>query len=649
MEEVTLKLRVETGDSTNELKKVKKSIVDVNEASVKTKQSNEELSEGIGALDRATGGAITKFGSFKGSLKSITSGFKTLRLAIISTGIGALLIAVTSLTAAFTSSEEGQNRFAKILSVIGALTGNLVDLLADLGEGIIKVFTDPIEVLEDFGKSIKTYITDEIKIITDGIGLLGDAIKKVFSGDFKGALEDASKGAKKLYIEANPVIQAIEGMANATSKFVKEQVKEANAAAKVADMRAKADKIERKLIVDRSKLESEIALLRLKSRQEEEFSAEERKQALLDAQVLEEQLLSKETEFLELRRDAQVLENTFSRSNKENLNKEAEAIAAVNRVVARRADAARSTQRELNRVSKEIERDEKEKAKQEQEKINAQIKKEKERQDTIQKIRDEYVKKREDKEADTELKKIELEEQRKLAELERLHATEQQKLEVKAYYDQLREEARANQKNKELDETNKVNQQLAQSEEKLQKAKANAISAGLKVIGMLAGKSKGLAKTLLVVEKGLAIAQVITNAAKAITAAQTNLAATPAVIGVLPNPMFAVQAAATAKGIAATKISAAASIATITAQAIQGLGGGGASANVGIGGVGGGSVTPASPSVPPAFNVVGQSQTSQLAQTIAGQQNEPIKAYVVSDDVSTAQSLDRNIVEGASI
>ena len=408
MEEVTLKLRVETGDSTNELKKVKKSIVDVNEASVKTKKSNEELSEGIGALDRATGGAITKFGSFKGSLKGITSGFKTLRLAIISTGIGALLIAVTSLTAAFTSSEEGQNKFAKILGVIGALTGNLVDLLADLGEGIINAFTNPIETIQNFGKSIKTYITSQIEIVTDGIGLLGDAIKKVFSGDFKGALEDASKGAKKLFIEANPTIQAIEGMANATSKFVKEQVKEANAAAKVADMRAKADKIERKLIVDRSKLESEIALLRLKSRQEEEFSAKERKQALLDAQELEEQLLSKETEFLELRRDAQVLENTFSRSNKENLDKEADAIAAVNRVVARRADAARSTQRELNRVSKEIERDEKEKAKKEQEKIDAEIKKEKERQDNIQKIRDEYIKKREDKEADTELKKIEL-------------------------------------------------------------------------------------------------------------------------------------------------------------------------------------------------------------------------------------------------
>ena len=52
---------------------------------------------------------------------------------------------------------------------------------------------------------------------------------------------------------------------------------------------------------------------------------------------------------------------------------------------------------------------------------------------------------------------------------------------------------------------------------------------------------------------------------------------------------------------------------------------------------------------PPAFNIVGQSDTNQLAEAITGQTQEPIKAYVVSNDVTTAQSLDRNIVEGATI
>lgn len=51
----------------------------------------------------------------------------------------------------------------------------------------------------------------------------------------------------------------------------------------------------------------------------------------------------------------------------------------------------------------------------------------------------------------------------------------------------------------------------------------------------------------------------------------------------------------------------------------------------------------------PAFNIVGQSSTDQLTEAITGQAQEPIKAYVVSNDVTTAQSLDRNIVQGATI
>lgn len=51
----------------------------------------------------------------------------------------------------------------------------------------------------------------------------------------------------------------------------------------------------------------------------------------------------------------------------------------------------------------------------------------------------------------------------------------------------------------------------------------------------------------------------------------------------------------------------------------------------------------------PSFNVVGSSAQNQLAAAIAGSESKPVKAYVVSSDVSTAQEFDRKIVEGASI
>ena len=71
------------------------------------------------------------------------------------------------------------------------------------------------------------------------------------------------------------------------------------------------------------------------------------------------------------------------------------------------------------------------------------------------------------------------------------------------------------------------------------------------------------------------------------------------------------------------------------------------------GGGGGGSVSapsvPSAPSLPPSFNIVGASDTNQLADAVAGQSQAPIQTYVVANDVTTAQSLQNNIVEGATI
>jgi hypothetical protein len=52
-------------------------------------------------------------------------------------------------------------------------------------------------------------------------------------------------------------------------------------------------------------------------------------------------------------------------------------------------------------------------------------------------------------------------------------------------------------------------------------------------------------------------------------------------------------------------------------------------------------------SLPPQFSTVGASGVNQLAQALGGQ--APVRAFVVSGDVSTAQEMDRNIVSSASL
>tara|TARA_S200002703_G_C3797180_1_gene246178 strand:+ start:790 stop:2808 length:2019 start_codon:yes stop_codon:yes gene_type:complete len=101
-------------------------------------------------------------------------------------------------------------------------------------------------------------------------------------------------------------------------------------------------------------------------------------------------------------------------------------------------------------------------------------------------------------------------------------------------------------------------------------------------------------------------------------------------------------------GIAAYAASIGGVIATIVSarkkakQQIQSL----SNQSLAVGGGGGGS----SPSIQaPAFNVVGATQESQLAQAISGADSKPLKAFVVASDISTAQELELSKIEGASI
>jgi hypothetical protein len=59
----------------------------------------------------------------------------------------------------------------------------------------------------------------------------------------------------------------------------------------------------------------------------------------------------------------------------------------------------------------------------------------------------------------------------------------------------------------------------------------------------------------------------------------------------------------------------------------------------------GGIAAPAAPS----FNVVGAGGTNQIAQVMSNQGMPPVQAYVVASNVTSAQSLNRNIVNNATL
>ena len=205
-------------------------------------------------------------------------------------------------------------------------------------------------------------------------------------------------------------------------------------------------------------------------------------------------------------------------------------------------------------------------------------------------------------------------------EIARLNAENDIKLKYanEAYEAQKAIDEKAAADQKALDEKTKKDA-LDTQQSKIQFAN-DALGAISDLTNAFAGESEEAQKRAFKINKAIGITQAIINTAGAISAAIN-----PAVggLGIPAGLPGAVLAAATG----------AAQIATIAKTQFEG----------------GGDSVDAPPSsieaTPPQFNVVGDSGINQLAQL----QQQPTQAYVVSGEVTTSQALDRNRVENATL
>lgn len=162
---------------------------------------------------------------------------------------------------------------------------------------------------------------------------------------------------------------------------------------------------------------------------------------------------------------------------------------------------------------------------------------------------------------------------------------------------------------------------ITEEEYKAKIAQAQEASNTLSMLSELAGKDT-------LAGKALGIASATINTYVGVTEALKQKST-------LPSPFDVVAKVANVATVLATGFKA---VKAITAVQVPGGGGGATPTPISVSG---GSVAA------PSFNVVGTSGQNQIAQTLGNQ--APVKAYVVSNDVSTAQSLDRNIVKTATL
>lgn len=177
-------------------------------------------------------------------------------------------------------------------------------------------------------------------------------------------------------------------------------------------------------------------------------------------------------------------------------------------------------------------------------------------------------------------------------------------------------------------EAQKIRERAVNNEKKLNKLKNKAIVGdAMNTFGQIAS----IAGEGSVLAKGFAVAQATMSGIEGVQNAFTTASKSP--ITTL-FPAYPYVQAGLAGVFSALQIK---KILTVDPK------GGNASSVASSGGGGGGGAMSA-----PQFNIVGQSGTNQLAQTISEQQNRPVQAFVVGNEVTSQQALDRNRVNNAT-
>ena len=538
--QVVVDLKANTGDVQKGMDKLADAIADLNQALGGFNKEAENLDEVAKSTKKAESG-FKKFGKTLGNLGKagglvflVTKAFEVFQDVL---GKNQTLVDATATATEFLSIAFN-DLFNFLQNNVGAVTGFFKS-----------IFEDPKQSLIDFANAFKRNIQERFESYLDTLGFLASAVKKVFSGDFAGALEDVKSAGKEsldvLTGVDNTFEKSVETVGKVT-KAVTEYTKSTyNSAKATVDLNKEvqiADALQQGL-VEKYDLQAE---QQRQIRDDESKSIEERIKAneklgeILDKQ--EEEMLKN----VKLRVEAAQIE--FDK-NQDNVEAKVALIEAENELAAVQATVAGFRSEQLTNIN----------------------------------------------------------------------ALERERLDL-------------------IKEANEEEFQLEMDRVKNKQMAVDAIAG-------LVNKESTIGKIAFIAKQGLVLKEMMLNAKKALT----EIAVKSAESGVDVSKGFTATLKAGFPQNVPLLIAYAAQAAGVVASMVSAVGK--AKSQIPRGGV---SVpTPTTPNAPtsqaPAFSIVGQSTSDQLADVLASQGQQPLRTYVVSNDVSTAQELDRNIIQGASI
>ncbi len=582
---VNTTLKADTSKAVEEIEKVNEGL---KETQKQAKKTGKELTEGmvvgnaaVKQIDKFTGGLAS---SLVKVAKAAKLSGKAMRVALISTGIGAITIAVGLLV----------EYWDEITDLIGGSNKELERQIILNNENLdavdrkLRNIRTQIELEKKQGKNVDDLIEKEKALVLEKRKTLLSQIEaeKLRLKEIKDEAEMATWREKQLLSNQ----RLIKAGGKAVSKITEEERIAINdQQTKLDNLINSYDNFELKEIVEPTKTKDAVET------DAEKLAEQQRLKAIDDKAASIEEITKLEDDYLQSQLEKQTQEENAV------YDKYFAQIQAAEDYGLDTTVLEEARQKELQVISDTYAEEAKDK--------------EKKRLEDIQKIVNDATDL-------SELEKIERDRLAAQTELDLLGATWIEKARIAAYYQGLINDETTKQ-NKEANEKQK------EDDEKLQDAKFRVASQTIDAVSsigkLFAGENEKNAKIAFKISKAVGIAQAGINTSQAIMKAASET-----------TDLTPTQSLRTANMIA-MGVAGAAQIASIAAQKFEG-----GSDTVPKPSLGGGSQAPA-------FNVVGASGETQLADAIGSQTQRPARAYVVSNDVTTAQEMDRNIIEGASI
>jgi hypothetical protein len=165
------------------------------------------------------------FGMLRGGVGGLVSQFGVLKIAIASTGIGLIVLAVTALILAFRKFTPIVDKVEQALSGISAVINELIQRVQSLGLGLWKIITGVPGGMEQVASSV------------DG---LGESMKNAYEAGvqlkiLQQDLEDAARGIEIANLKAEKSVERLIIMAKNKARSDREQIQLLNDARKIAE------------------------------------------------------------------------------------------------------------------------------------------------------------------------------------------------------------------------------------------------------------------------------------------------------------------------------------------------------------------------------------------------------------------------------